>query len=58
MRARTFWGIALTVFGGLLLLDRVGVLPGSAWSYVWPLALIGFGLMVLIGTVRKNAFRL
>jgi len=54
MRARTFWGIALIVFGGLLLLERLGVLPGSAWSYVWPLALIGFGLIVLIGAVRKG----
>jgi hypothetical protein len=56
MNARTFWGLILIGLGGLLLLDRFGLLPGNAWGYIWPLALILLGSLVLLGVVRRRTF--
>jgi hypothetical protein len=35
--------------GVVFLLDNLGVLPGSAWAYVWPLLLVAFGLSLMLG---------
>lgn len=49
MSNRVFWPLLLILFGILLLLDNLGVLPGSAWGYMWPLVLIFFGASLLLG---------
>lgn len=54
MKAKTFWGVAFIAIGILLLLSQIGVLPGNAWSYVWPLALVAFGAMVLFGAINRR----
>ena len=32
------------------------MLPGNVWAYIWPLALILFGALVLLGVVRRRSF--
>ena len=49
MNTRLFWPLLLILFGILLLLDNLDLLPGSAWGYVWPLLLIFFGASLLLG---------
>jgi hypothetical protein len=48
MRPRYFWPLVLIVLGVLLLLDNLGLLPGSAWGYIWPSLLILLGLSLLL----------
>lgn len=57
MRGSIFWGSVLIVMGGLFLLDNFGVLPVPAWSFFWPLALIGLGALTLFGVMRRNVRR-
>lgn len=54
MRARTFWGLLIIGIGAVLLLERLGILPGNIWSYVWPLVLIAFGTVVLLASMRRR----
>ena len=47
-----FWGFILVLFGGLLLLDNLGLLAGinfSIWAIFWPALLILLGIWVLAG---------
>jgi len=44
-----FWGGILIVFGGLLLLDNLNLLPFDFWKLFWPLFLILLGLWTLWG---------
>ncbi len=44
-----FWGGILILFGGLLLLDNLGLLPFNFWKLFWPLLLILLGLWTLWG---------
>lgn len=47
-RSAFAWGLALVIFGGLLLLSRTGVLTTfSVWAVLWPLVLIALGLSFL-----------
>jgi hypothetical protein len=47
MNNRIFWPVMLIVLGVLLLLDNLGILPGSAWGWLWPLILIWIGINML-----------
>ena len=47
MRARYFWPIVLIVAGVLFLLENLGLLPGSAWGWIWAIALVLLGLSLL-----------
>jgi hypothetical protein len=40
--------LVLMGLGIIFLLDNLGVLPGSAWGYIWPLMLITLGLTFLV----------
>jgi hypothetical protein len=53
MSNRLFWPLLLILFGVLLLLDNLNLLPGNAWGYLWPLVLIFFGLNLLLGRYRR-----
>lgn len=49
---KLFWGLILILFGGLLLLDNLGLLAGinfSIWAIFWPTLLILLGVWVLAG---------
>jgi hypothetical protein len=53
MAQRMFWPVALIGLGVLLLLDNLGVLPGSVWGYVWPALLILVGLSLIVGRLGR-----
>lgn len=44
-----FWGGMLILLGVLFLLNSLGVLAVGVWAVFWPIALILFGLFLLIG---------
>ncbi|MEE8413198.1 MAG: PspC domain-containing protein [Dehalococcoidales bacterium] len=46
-------GIILIVAGGLFLLAIFNPFPWFQWRYLWPLILIGIGLLVIVGSRRK-----
>ena len=39
-----FIGILFVAFGVLLLLQELGIIYGSIWNYLWPIALIAMGV--------------
>ena len=41
-------GLLLAIAGGVLLLFTTDTLDESAWDYVWPAALIGLGVVLLL----------
>jgi hypothetical protein len=51
-RSRTI-GYALVAVGVLLFLNNIGVFRGVEWRYVWPIALIGFGVILLARRTRS-----
>ena len=56
-RGLVFWGLFLIPLGAIPLLARAGVLPtnviADAWR-LWPLLLIGVGLLLLVGRTRAS----
>ncbi len=56
-RGLVFWGLLLLPLGGIPLLARAGVLPSEvisdAWR-LWPLVLVAFGLLLLVGRTRAS----
>lgn len=49
----TFFGIALILLGGLALLNAV--LPSiAAARYLWPLFIIGMGVVLVVGAMRRD----
>ena len=38
-----FVGILLLAIGILMMLDKMGIIYGSFWDYLWPVALIALG---------------
>lgn len=49
MRPHAAMALFLISLGCLFLLDNFGVLPSSAWNFVWPLMLIVLGLSLILG---------
>lgn len=43
-RSALVWGLVLILFGGLLVLGRLGMLTFSVWAIIWPLIIIAVGL--------------
>ncbi len=58
MRRNAFWGLCLLLVGGVLLADNFGYLAFlgvSVWQLIWPAALIGMGVWILVGSkLRPN----
>ena len=40
---KMFIGIILVAMGVLIILDKMGIICGSFWDYLWPVALIALG---------------
>ncbi len=52
-RRRVFWGTMLLILGSLLLLQELDILRINAWSLVFPLILIGFGVIIVWESLNK-----
>lgn len=50
-----FVGSLLLILGVLMILDRLGIIPGDAWDYFWPVAVIALGISLLYGAKRKSS---
>jgi hypothetical protein len=46
-RNRIFWGLVFVIFGGLLLLNNLGIFYFNLWRVFWPLLVILLGVWVL-----------
>jgi len=53
-RSNIFWGGALILLGTLFLLQTQNIIP-SIFPYLWPLALILFGLWMIVSVYWKSA---
>jgi hypothetical protein len=42
-----FWGFALIVAGGLMLLSELHMIPGDFWDYLVPIILIALGAKMI-----------
>ena len=50
-----FWGILLLLLGVLMLLNRLDLIRGGFWDWVWPVAIIAIGVNMLAKHfVRRN----
>ena len=49
-----FIGVLLLVMGILAFLEKTGVIQGSVWDYIWPVALIALGIDFLFKHARKS----
>jgi phage shock protein PspC (stress-responsive transcriptional regulator) len=54
-RVTTFVGAALILFGSIALVEAV--VPGwsHSWRYLWPVFLVGIGVLLLAGAVRRDS---
>lgn len=53
-RNSVFWGVALVVLGGLLLLKSLGIITWNVWFIFWPALLILAGVWLLLGISGRN----
>jgi len=53
-RATTFVGAVLILLGSLALVDAI--VPGWAhsWRYLWPAFLVGVGVLLIVGAMRRE----
>jgi len=49
-----FIGILLLLIGALLLLDKLGIIYGDFWDYLWPVALIALGASMIFERRKKS----
>ncbi|MFH1374937.1 MAG: DUF5668 domain-containing protein [bacterium] len=49
-----FIGIVLMAIGVLMILDKTGIIHGSFWDYLLPVALIALGVDFVFGRRRKQ----
>lgn len=49
-----FVGVLLLAIGVLLLLEKTGILQGSAWDYMVPIAIIALGMDLVFKRRRKT----
>ena len=53
-RGSIFWGIVLIVLAALLLLQQQGLLKGNIFEYFWPLIIVAFGVLLIIGATFRT----
>lgn len=53
-RSSIFWGSVLILFGGIFLIDALGIIEINLWGIIGPILLILFGAWVLIGYFMKE----
>ncbi len=50
---RYILAVVLIAFGGLMLLNNLGVFSSIRWDIVWPIAIVGVGLAILVPSLRR-----
>jgi hypothetical protein len=53
-RGSIFWGFVLIVLAALLLLQQQGLLKGNIFEYFWPLLIVAFGILLVVGAFFRN----
>lgn len=53
-RLTTFFGIALILLGSLALIDAVLPAWTDSWRYLWPAFLVGIGVLLVVGAIRRE----
>jgi hypothetical protein len=53
-KSTLFWGTVLVLFGFLLLLDNLNLLPVKIWDILWPLLLVLLGIAILVGSLTAR----
>ena len=53
-RTSLFWGSILIVLAALLLLRQMGVIAGDIFGYFWPLLIIAFGTLLIVGFFTRT----
>ncbi len=48
-----FVGFMLLIIGILMVLSRADIIPGDAWDYILPIALIAFGAKMIFDNKKK-----
>ncbi len=48
-----FWGVALIFIGGVQILEGLEFLPAPLHDIIWPVALLGFGVFLLVSAIRR-----
>ncbi len=43
-----FFGVLLLAMGILMLLEKLGVIYGDFWDYLWPVAIIALGASMIV----------
>ena len=51
-----FVGSLMLLIGMLMLLDRLGYLPGDWWDYFWPLAIMALGISMVLRHRNNNKY--
>ena len=51
-----FLGLILLITGVVFLLKNLGYISGAAWSIIWPVILIIFGLWILLRKREEGFF--
>lgn len=49
-----FVGIMLLAFGVLMILQKMGIIYGPIWDYLWPVILVALGLQMIFEHRRKR----
>ena len=49
-----FIGVILVAMGILIILDKLGIIYGSFWDFLWPVALIALGADFIFKNSRNR----
>jgi hypothetical protein len=49
-----FVGILLLLLGILMLLERAGIISGSAWDFLMPVVLVALGVTIIVRSKRHK----
>lgn len=47
-------GVILIILGVILLLEKLGVLTGQSWDYVWPILIVVLGVWIVAKHNKKK----
>ncbi len=49
-----FLGVLLLLVGALMIMERLDIIQGGVWDYLWPLAIIALGVDFIASARRKH----